>query len=35
MALVGLQKRVKSVFEIAKLTDIFEIHGSVDEVPGK
>ena len=28
----GLQPRVKSVFEIAKLTDIFEIRSDVSEV---
>lgn len=31
LVLVGLQQRVRSVFEIAKLTDLFEIKSSVEE----
>lgn len=32
LVLVGLQQRVHSIFEIAKLTDIFEIKSNLDEV---
>ena len=32
LVLVGLQDRVKSVFEIAKLTDLFEIKSDLREV---
>jgi len=35
LALVGLQDRVRSVFEIAKLTDIFEIHDNEAEALGR
>jgi len=34
LVLVGLQERVKSVFEIAKLTDLFEIKPDLQEVLG-
>lgn len=34
LVLVGLQDRVRSVFEIAKLTDLFEIKSELAEVLG-
>jgi len=34
LVLVGLQARVRSVFEIAKLTDLFEIKAELAEVLG-
>lgn len=33
LILIGLQSRVRSVFEIARLTDIFEIYGDSSEIP--
>ena len=33
LVLLGLHARVKSVFEIARLTDIFEIYGDFSEIP--